>query len=267
MRKLKKELNKLRAISFRCRALTNHPAHAELKTTSNKYREEILHAKRQHWADFLEEVTTNDIWMANRYIKEPSGDGGCPRIPTLKVKGNTGITQEVNNNEDKAKHFATMFFPPPPEHSLLPQDYEYPTPIPDPPRTTTTQIREQINKLAPYKAPGPDGIPNIVLMKCFDIIADYLLHIIQVIIEKGLYYDPWRESTTVVLRKPGKPNYQIAKAYRPIIALLNTLAKVVTALVATDISFLVENHHLIPKTHFGGRPGKSTVDVLHYLSH
>jgi len=149
---------------------------------------------------------------------------------------------------------------------LLPQDYEYPTPIPDPPRTTTTQIREQINKLAPYKAPGPDGIPNIVLMKCFDIIADYLLHIIQVIIEKGLYYNPWRESTTVVLQKPGKPNYQIAKVYRPI-ALLNTLAKVVTALVATDISFLVENYHLIPKTHFGGRPGKSTIDVLHYLSH
>ena len=67
-------------------------------------------------------------------------------------------------------------------------------------------------------------------------------------------------------RAAGKPNYQIAKAYRPI-ALLNTLAKVVTALVATDISFLVENHHLIPKTHFGGRPGKSTIDALHYLSH
>ena len=33
LRKLKKELNKLRAISFRYRALTNHPAHAELKTT------------------------------------------------------------------------------------------------------------------------------------------------------------------------------------------------------------------------------------------
>ena len=199
LRKLKKELNKLRAISFQYRALTNHPVHAELKTTSNKYGEEILRAKRQHWADFLEEATTNDIWTANRYIKEPSGDGGCPRIPTLKVKGNTGITQEVNDNEDKAKHFATTFFPPPPEHSLLPQDYEYPTPIPDPPRTTTTQIREQINKLAPYTAPGPDGIPNIVLMKCFNIIADYLLHIIQAIIEKGLYYDPWRESTTVVL--------------------------------------------------------------------
>ena len=92
-----------------------------------------------------------------------------------------------------------MFFPPPPEHSSVPQDYTYPTPLPDLPEVSMAQIEEQINKLAPYKAPGPDGIPNIVLIKCFDIIADYLFHILQAIIEKGLYHDPWRESTTVVL--------------------------------------------------------------------
>ncbi len=266
LRKLKKKLNKLRATSFRFRALTNHPAHAELRTTRNKYGEEILRAKQQHWADFLEEATTNDIWTANRYIKEPVGDGGCPRIPTLKVKGNAGTTQEINDNKDKARHFAETFFPPPPEHSSIPQGYDYPTPIPDPPKASKAQIEEQINKLAPYKAPGPDGIPNIVIIKCFELIADYLLHIIKAIIDKGLYYDPWRESTTVVLCKPGKPNYQLAKAYRPI-ALINTLAKVVTDIVATDISYLAEKFELIPKTHFGGRPGRSTIDVLHYLTH
>ena len=36
-------------------------------------------------------------------------------------------------------------------------------------------------------------------------------------------------------------------------------------IVAEDISRLVENHQLIPPTHFSGRPGRSTTDALHYL--
>jgi hypothetical protein len=45
------------------------------------------------------------------------------------------------------------------------------------------------------------------------------------------------------------------------------LAKVVTAVVATDITYLAEKFQLIPRTHFGGRPGRSTTDALHYLTH
>ena len=69
-----------------------------------------------------------------------------------------------------------------------------------------------------------------------------------------------------MIKKPDKPNYQIPKAYRPI-ALISTLAKVLTALIAENISHLVELHQLLPKTHFGGRPGRTTTDAIHYLVH
>jgi hypothetical protein len=69
----------------------------------------------------------------------------------------------------------------------------------------------------------------------------------------------------VVLRKPGKPSYETPKAYRPVV-LLSTLAKVLTAVVAEDISRLVEEHQLIPSTHFGGQPGRTTTDAVHYLT-
>lgn len=70
----------------------------------------------------------------------------------------------------------------------------------------------------------------------------------------------------MVLRKPGKPSYEVFKAYRPI-ALLPTLAKILTSLIAETMSKLVEAHHLLPKTHFGGRPGRTTTDAVHYLIH
>lgn len=45
------------------------------------------------------------------------------------------------------------------------------------------------------------------------------------------------------------------------------MAKVLTAIVADNISKLVEQHNLLPKTHFGGRPGRTTTDAIHYLIH
>ena len=118
--------------------------------------------------------------------------------------------------------------------------------------------------MSPYKATGPDGIPNIVLQKCADILIGRLTRIYRAIVELNLYFDPWREFTTIVLRKPGKPSYEVPKAHRPI-ALISTMAKVLTAIVAECLSKEVEQHQLIPRTHFGGRPGRSTADAVHYL--
>jgi ribonuclease HI len=266
LRKRKREINRLRVQSYRFRALANHPSHEELRVQSGKYGDAIIQAKRQHWADYLEEMTSADIWSANKFIREPAGDGGSPRIPTLKVSNDQGGITQINDNEDKAKTFVKTFFPPPPPQANAHEHFEYPEPLPDPPQVSTKQILAHIAKLSPYKAHGPDGIPNIVLQKCSDLIADRLTRIYRAIIDLGLYYDPWREFTTVVLRKPNKPNYEIPKAYRPI-ALISTMAKVLTSIVAANLSKIVEQHHLLPKTHFGGRPGRSTVDAIQYLVH
>lgn len=195
-------------------------------------------------------MTAGDIWTANKYLREPAGDGGNPRIPTLRAKDERGREVEVNDSHDKARLFANTFFPPPPLNSSAPANFNYPEPIPNPPQITKAQIEDQIRRLLPYNAPGPDGIPNVVLQRCLDLIIPHLLQIFTAILKLGLYYDPWKESTTVVLRKPGKPNYKLAKAYRPI-ALLSTLAKVLTAIVAQGVSQLVEQHQLLPSTHFG----------------
>jgi len=138
----------------------------------------MVRAKRKHWTDYLEGATADDVWTANRYVKNPVGDGGNPRIPTLKLVDPDGRGREINTNDDKAKAFSDAFFPKPPQTSSVPAEYDYPEPLPDPPPITREQIETQIRRLSPYKASGPDEIPNIVLQKAFDLIADYLLHIL-----------------------------------------------------------------------------------------
>jgi hypothetical protein len=194
------------------------------------------------------------IWTANKFIKEPAGDGGCPRIPTLKTRNDDGITTHVNDNGDKAALFARTFFPlPPPIHEDQ-EHFDYPEPLQNPPQISPEQVQRHITKLSPYKAHVPDGIPNVVLQRCTDILIERLTYIFRVIFELNLYYDPWREFTTVVLMKPGKPSYEVPKAYCPI-ALISTIAKVLTSVVAENLSRIVEQHHLLPNTHFGVRPG------------
>jgi ribonuclease HI/endonuclease/exonuclease/phosphatase family metal-dependent hydrolase len=262
--KMKKNLNRLRSVSYTFRALADHPSHSELRTKSHLFGEAIIQAKRSHWANYLEEMTATEIWTANKYIKEPIGDGGSPRIPTLKCKNAAGTEITINSNDDKAKTFASVFFPPPPVAANEPENHEYPQPLPDPPQITSEFLQRHIDKTSPYKAHGPDGIPNVVIKQCATLIQGRLIKIYQAILDLGIYFDQWREFTTVVLRKPGKPNYEVPKAYRPI-ALLPTLAKILTSMVAENISKLVETHHLLPKTHFGGRPGRTTTDAVHYL--
>ena len=93
----------------------------------------------------------------------------------------------------------------------------------------------------------------------------YLLHIFHAMFKLWTYFRQWREITTCVLQKPGKPCYDIPKAYRPI-ALLNSIAKLATSVVAEELSHLVEAHGLLPTTHFGGCPGQTTMDSLHLLT-
>ena len=118
---LKKEGNHLSRTSYKYRALPDHHSHRQYKEHRKEFADAILRAKRQHWEDFLEEATEREIWIANKFIKEPIGDGGRPRIPTLKINMPDG-PKEVSTNEEKAKAIATSFFPPKPTSSNIPND-------------------------------------------------------------------------------------------------------------------------------------------------
>ena len=77
--------------------------------------------------------------------------------------------------------------------------------------------------------------------------------------------EPFKHTITVVLRKPSKPDYTKATAYRPI-ALESTLGKIMETIVTDIMSYLTETFQLLPTQHYGGRSGRSTEDALMVLS-
>ncbi|EIW79480.1 hypothetical protein CONPUDRAFT_59013, partial [Coniophora puteana RWD-64-598 SS2] len=151
----------------------------------------------------------------------------------------------------KAEALASTFFPPPPNTSSVPTAYDYDAPIGLFRKFTREDLVKVISGLHLYKATGPDGIPNVVYARCQDVLVPRLLPIFNAAVIMGFYYDPWRLFTTVVLRKPGKPDYAIPKAYRPI-ALVDTAAKILSALVTEQTLRLLESNNLLPEMAFGG---------------
>lgn len=254
------------------RELTEHPVHQEYRDQSNKLAEAITEAKRKHWERFLERANKKDLWTASGYIKNPNGDGGSPRMPSLKVEeyalgvlGGPKRTRTVDTNDKKAEVLAKSFFP------------KRPTGLPTPRESTSPgeqiqaalpihpgRVWDHMRKLAPYKAPGLDGIPNILLKECAKVLAPHLATIFNAVFELGVYHQRWKDSTTCVLRKPGKPSYKVPKAYRPI-ALLSTVGKLLSAIVAEDMTRIIEQNELLPKNHYGERPGRTTTDAIQHL--
>jgi len=261
---LRRKANKLGRQSYKRRSDPGHRIHADHKEAVKHYDRTILFNKNQHWRDWLERAEEPDIWTANRCISATASDGGKARIPLLKYK--VGEEDRVaRTNEEKGVTLTKGFFPPKPTKLDLVDKEEYPTQCQGNIKITVEQIQGQMRKLKPFKAPGPDGIPNIVLTKCADLLAGSLLCVYEAFLDHRLSYKPWKTFTTVVLRKPGKPRYDVPKAYRPI-ALLNTMWKVLTAIIADQLTFVTEKHRLLPDNHFGGRPGRTTTDAMHLIA-
>ena len=97
------------------------------------------------------------------------------------------------------------------------------------------------------------------------MIEKHLQVILQASLDLGHFPKIFRDSTTVVMRKPGKPDYTRCKAYRPI-ALESTMGKIFESVMAEILSYLTETYRLLPDHHYGGRPGRSAEDALMILS-
>ena len=266
LKEMRRKFCRLGRGTGKCSRTPEHAVHKEFREVRKIYDKAIKYNKCHHWRDWLEKATEPDLWTASKYITAQPSNGGKTKIPALKqAAGNTEVI--ASTNHDKSDLLARGFFPSRPEGDVRQyKAQEYPEPICGTHKITKDQIRRQLKRLRPFKAPGPDSIPNIVLSQCTDILTDRFFYIYSAILKRGCYYKPWKYFTTVVLRKPSKRRYDVPKADCPI-ALLNTMAKLLTAIIAEQLTYYTKKYELLPPTHFGGRPGRTTTDALHVLTY
>ena len=228
----------------------------EWKNRQQQYFGDIKKAKQKTWRNFVEKADEKTIWKVKKYMESvPTST----YIPTLN--------SYATSNEEKTKEFKEAFFPPPPPANLMDirETVEYPESVACSSHITMHQLQKAVDKTAPDKAAGPDEISNRVLKESFTELQHHLLALVQASINIGHFPKPFKTTTTIVLRKPGKPDYTKPKAYRPI-ALENTIGKILESVMADTLSYLTEKYELLPAQHYGERPGRTAEDAMMILS-
>ena len=211
--------------------------------------------KATHWKEFLDKAQEGHLWKAATYMRPRDH---YTNIPALKVG-----SEEVTENQDKAKAFLEAFFPKmadAEEETIMPCREEIKwEPI------SELEIHRSLKAAKGRTAPGEDGIPTLVWKHLWPYLHDTITHLFTKSIELGYHPYRWKRARIVVLKKPGKPDYSVPGAYRPI-SLLNTLGKILEAVIARRLSFWAETYKLLPDTQFGGRPGRNTEQALLVLA-
>ena len=197
-------------------------------------------------------------WARTRALEPPAP----PQFPALEDQDK--VLQD--SNLAKTAILTKQFFPPPLEADLADiEGYNYPHPVTIPQEVTSDHVLMAIKRLPPDKAPGPDKIVNRFLIQCRETLKEPLAKLFHKCLQLAHHPLPFKDSITVVLRKPQRPTYTVAKAYRPI-ALLNTMGKLLEWIVADRISSAAETHSLLPQAQMGARRNRSAASALELLT-
>ncbi|KAI9035202.1 reverse transcriptase family protein [Aspergillus affinis] len=216
-----------------CAALgPNRPITTALFNNMRQKRREwtrtIEKVKATHWKEFLGKAQEGHLWKTATYMR--------PRDPYTNIPPLQMADAE--------------------EETIIPcqEEIEW-EPI------SELEIYRSLKAAKGTTAPGEDGIPTLVWKHLWTYLRGTITHLFTKSIELGCYPDRWKRARIVVLKKPGKSDYSLPGVYRPI-SLLNTLGKILEAVIARRLSFWAETYKLLPDTQFGGRPGRNTEQPL-----
>ena len=216
----------------------------------------LTEARRKWLDDFLHLTNIGNLWTATRWQRGRR----VSKIPPLTVDGVT-----AQRPEDIAPLFRDRFFPTQPAHVEKAQPDD---PPPEPRHThhpvSTEEVADALRPTSNSSAPGPSGIGYKLIKWAFSATPDRFVSLFNGCLLYGKH--PWTEAKVVPIPKPGKPDYTVPKAYRPI-SLLECCGKLLEKVVAKRIMSDLNAHNLLPGTQFGSRDYHCATDAALVLTH
>nr|CAH7737654.1 unnamed protein product [Callosobruchus chinensis] len=196
-----------RRLYNQCKRTGNWDSHTKALT---EYSKAVREAKRSSWKNFCQDIDNVSKCAKLQRV--------LARNPVSTME--TVLKEDGSHTEDAEEALAillSMHFPGSTE-------------------SQTVDIREnREEREAPRLrasrddwAPGADGIIPAMPQQSVDIITPKLMRLFRLSLATGVIPSPWEISRVVFIPKPGKPSYDVAKAYRPIslmTCLLRTMEK------------------------------------------
>lgn len=122
--------------------------------------------------------------------------------------------------------------------------------------TKPSEIKRIIQRLKSRKAPGQDGVRNIMLKRLPRKGLVYLTKVFNACLKYTYFPDNWKHATVVAIPKSNK-DVTLPTNYRPI-SLLSSISKILERLILNRLNRHLEINPVIPEEQFGFKNGHST---------
>ncbi len=126
------------------------------------------------------------------------------------------------------------------------------------------EVTKALHTTADSSAPRPSRVRYRLLKWAHTACPDALTYIFNLSLDLGVHL--WKDTTVIVLNKPNRPDYSLAKAYWPI-SLLECTGKLMEKIVMKQVNINIETNHLIPMSQFGSQPHHNAIDAVATLIH
>jgi ribonuclease HI len=234
------------------------------KILRERWRTAISKAKSSYWADILESSGPTDI---HRTIKRHRNTHQRPIPPingeTSFVGKSSALFEGLFPTPPTAKHqpittntaSSPFNFPPGFDiSSLADLSNEYSS-------VTTDETARVLACLNAGSAVGPDKISYSTIRKVHEFSPKLLPKLFTALLRFSVHPQEWKTANCVILPKPGKPDYSLPRAYRPI-SLLPCLGKILERIVADRTADAALRCGALIPSQLGARSGVSPTDAL-----
>lgn len=131
------------------------------------------------------------------------------------------------------------------------------------PPVSSVELQQSASSLKDKKAPGLDGIPNLVVKEVAVSHADYLVALFNSCFKYSTFPSIWKRQKLVLLPKDGKPS-EDPSSFRPI-CLIDTFGKLLECIICKRLQESVDIANGLSEYQFGFRKSKSTIDAIKLL--
>jgi len=160
--------------------------------------------------------------------------------------------------EDKAQVLRQIFFPDngsPPQHQPLYSLDGFHT-------ITQEEVLKALEAILPNSAPGDNTLPSLTWIRLHKICPDILTNMTDWSLHNRTLPTILKRVLTMVIPKPGKPDYSVPKAYQ-MMSLLPTLSKTIAHVALARMTVFAPNS--LSLLQFACRKGYFPLDAVHLI--
>ena len=224
---------------------------AEYLRKKFEFEIDIQKAKNSSWQKFLENAKNqDDAYIRYKVLCKSKTERNV--LPVNDENGNLTTTPEESARVLLDKHFPDFAGNPQNDNEILEtvQNYLNTDHISYEPLIEDFEILAAVQKTAPRKAPGNDGIPGIVYHKTFSLLLPKLNKLYNAMLELSYFPNRWKNAEIIFLKKPGKVSTYEAKNFRPI-SLLPVMSKIFERILQNRLNWFSDACQWMNKKQYG----------------